>query len=282
MPRWLLYSLVTMLLWGGWGLASKPLATTLGLLPVLVVLGASKQLRSGSNRRRGFWQAFAAGVISSLANVAYYQAMAAGGKVAAVLPLTALYPMVTIILAMLLLGERLNVVQWGGVGASLAALWFFNVSADSAWISPWLAMALIPIGLWGVSGLLQKLATSYASSELVTFAFLLGFLPAAVLIPALRPFTWQLSGTTWLWLFLLGLFFGLGNLTLIIAYGSGGRASIVTPMTSLYSLVTIPLAVALLHERIGGREGMGILLAVLAVIALGRETPAPAVTATSQ
>jgi uncharacterized membrane protein len=292
-----------MLLWGGWGLASKPLATTLspwqvqclstlGLLPVLLVLGASKQLRSGSNRWRGFWQAFAAGVISSLANVAYYQAMAAGGKVAAVLPLTALYPMVTIILAMLLLGEQLNAVQWGGVGASLVALWFFNVNPDSTWTSPWLAMALIPIGLWGISGLLQKLATGHASSELATFAFLLGFIPAAVLIPVFRPSFWQLPGatwlwlflpgTTWLWLFLLGLSFGLGNLTLIIAYGSGGRASIVTPMTSLYSLVTIPLAVLLLHEQIGLREGIGIFLAVLAVIALGRETPAPAGAATTQ
>ena len=129
------------------------------------------------------WQAFAAGVISSVGNVACYQAMAVGGKAAAVLPLTALYPLVTTILAMLLLKERLNAVQWGGVGASLAALGFLNVGADAAWISPWLTVALIPIGLWGISGLLQKLATSHASSELVTFGFLVGFVPAAVLTP---------------------------------------------------------------------------------------------------
>jgi len=285
---WLFYSLITMLLWGGWGFASKPLATTLspwqvqclstlGLLPVLAVLGASRQLRSGSKLRRGFWQAFAAGVISSMGNVACYQAMAIGGKVAAVLPLTALYPLVTIILAMLLLGERLNAVQWGGVAASLVALGFLNVGADAAWISPWLAVALIPIGLWGISGLLQKLATSHASNELATFGFLLGFVPAAALIPVLRPFAWGLSATTWLWLFLLGLFFSLGNLTLIIAYGSGGRASIVTPMTSLYSLVTIPLAMLLLHERITTREGLGVFAAVCAVLALGRETSTVAV-----
>jgi hypothetical protein len=55
LPRWLFYSLVTMLLWGGWGVVSKPLATTLspwqvqclsslGLLPVLIVL-AARQFR---------------------------------------------------------------------------------------------------------------------------------------------------------------------------------------------------------------------------------------------
>jgi len=284
-PRWFLYSLVTMLLWGGWGVVSKPLAmalspwqvqclSTIGLLPVLAMMGTSKRRRSGSNLRRGFGQAFAAGVISSAGNVAYFQALAAGGKAAAVLPLTALYPLVTIILAMALLGERLNAVQWGGIGASLAALCCFNVGAGAEWISPWLAIALVPIGLWGVSGLLQKLATNHASNELATFGFLLGFAPAAVLIPVFRPFLWQLTGATWLWLFLLGLFFGLGNLTLIIAYGTGGRASIVTPMTSLYSLITVPLAVLLLHERITGREGAGIILALLAVVALSRETPA--------
>jgi len=284
MPRWLLCSLVTMLLWGGWGFASKPLATalspwqvqclsTIGLLPVLAILAASKQLRCGSHLRRGFGQAFAAGMISSAGNVAYFQALAVGGKAAAVLPLTALYPLVTIMLAMALLGERLNATQWGGIGASLVALCCFNVGAGSEWISPWLAIALLPIGLWGVSGFLQKLATNHASNELVTFGFLLGFVPAAVLIPVFRPFLWQLTGATWLWLFWLGLFFGLGNLTLIIAYGTGGRAAIVTPMTSLYSLITIPLAVLLLRERITGREGAGIILALLAVVALSRETP---------
>jgi len=302
MPRWFLYSLVTMLLWGGWGVVSKPLSTTLspwqvqslstiGVLPVLIVLAARRfrisdfglriWRRDGfetrpysSNLGRGFWQAFAAGVISSAGNVACYQALATGGKAAAVMPLTSLYPLVTIVLAMALLRERLNTVQWGGIGASFGALYFFSVGKDSGWISPWLIVALVPIALWGISGFLQKLATRRASNELVTFAFLLGFIPVAIVLPALRPFVWDLSGVTWLWLFLLGLFYALGNFTLIIAYGAGGRASVVTPMTSLYSLVTIPLAMLLLHEHVSGREGIGIVLALLAVVALSRETPA--------
>jgi len=293
MPRWFFYSLMTMLLWGGWGVVSKPVSTTLspwqvqclstiGLLPVLIVLALTqfRNLRFECQiwRRSGWalWPAFAGGVISSVGNVACYQALAAGGKAAAVIPLTSLYPVVTIILARRLLKERLNAVQWGGIIASFAALCcFITVGSKhlSPLLSPWLAVALVPIVLWGVSDFLQKLATGHAPSERVTFAFLLGLTPAAVLIPAFGPFAWPGSGVTWLYLFLLGLFYGLGNFMLITAYGSGGRASVVTPMTSLYSLVTIPLAVLILHESISAREGIGIALALLAVVALGRETP---------
>jgi transporter family protein len=296
MPRWFFYSLVTMLLWGGWGVVSKPLSTTLspwqvqclsslGLLPVLVVLAARNcrlsnfrfrvwrrggfetRPYSGLHLRRGLCPAFAGGVISSVGNLACYQALAVGGKAAAVIPLTSLYPLVTILLARRLLHERLNPVQWGGIAASFAALCcFIKIGEGSEWVSPWLAIAMVPIALWGVSDFLQKLATGHASSELVTLAFLLGFVPAGVLLPAFQPFAWPLSGGTWLCLFLLGLFYSFGNFSLITAYGAGGRASVVTPMTSLYSLVTIPLVVLLLHERISSREGIGILLALLAVM----------------
>jgi drug/metabolite transporter (DMT)-like permease len=72
-------------------------------------------------------------------------------------------------------------------------------------------------------------------------------------------------------LVLLGLFLGLGNLTLIIAYSSGGHAAVVTPLASLYAVVTIPLAVIFLGERVAPREWLGIGLALGAVVALGWE-----------
>jgi drug/metabolite transporter (DMT)-like permease len=282
MPRWLLHTLLTMVLWGVWGVVSKPVSTelsawqvqslsTLGLLPVLGWLTARPPLRAGSNRRRGFWLAFGAGVITSVGNVACYHALAVGGRAAAVMPLTSLYPVVTIVLALVFLRERLNAVQGAGIAASLGALWCFNVATDAGWLTPWLVVALAPIGLWGLSALLQKLATRHASAELATLAFLLGFLPVALFTPLFTPFRWGLPGDTWLLLLLLGLAFGLGNLTCILAYGAGGRASVVTPMASLYSLVTLPLAVLLLGERPGPREMLGIGLALAAVVALSWE-----------
>src|SRR4029434_8564734 len=103
----------------------------------------------------------------SLGNVAYYAALASGAKAAAATPLTALYPVVTIGLALAVLCERLYSVQAAGAVLSLAALWLFNVGTDASWLSPWIALSLLPIGLWGVAALLQKVAAGWASSELV-------------------------------------------------------------------------------------------------------------------
>jgi drug/metabolite transporter (DMT)-like permease len=119
------------------------------------------------------------------------------------------------------------------------------------------------------------MASTRVSAEGATFAFLLGFVPAALVIPLFHSVRLSHPPTTWGLLLLVGFLFALGNYTLIFAYSTGGRASIVTPMASLYSLVTLPLAVLLLHERIGRREGLGIALAVLAVAALSRETAPP-------
>lgn len=281
-PPWFLFTVLTLLLWGCWGLVSKPLSnalspwqvqafSSLGLLPVIAVLARAAKPRAGTNSRRGFWLAFGAGLLSSLGNVAYYQALAAGGKAAAVTPLTALYPLVTIGLALLFLRERLNGLQAAGAALSLAAMYCFNGGAGSAWLTPWLAVALIPIALWGVGALLQKLATNGISIELATAAFLLGELPVSLITPLCVSMNWALSARTWGLLFLLGLLFALGNLTLICAYGRGGKAAIVTPLASLYSLVTIPLAVTMLGERVSGSEGIGIALAIVAAVALALE-----------
>src|SRR5882724_897830 len=281
---WLIYTFLTLLLWGGWGLVSKPVSdklsawqvqtiSALGLLPVIGVLAFSKKLRGGARPQHGFWLAFGSGVVGSLGNIAYYRSLGAGGKAAEVTPLTALYPIVTIALAMIILRERLNSVQSAGVLVSLAAMYFFNVGSDSAWLTPWLALALIPIALWGTSALLQKCASLDACSELATIGFLLGALPVSLLTPVWISMNWNLPVSTWALALAVGLLYGLGNLTLMFAYGTGGKASVVTPMAALYSIVTIPLAVVMLGERVTAREGLGIALAIGAAVALSYEKP---------
>jgi uncharacterized membrane protein len=290
MRAWLLWTLLALVCWGVWALLARLIGdalspaqqqtfSTLGLLPVLAALACSKKLTATGNRRRGALFALGAGFLTCLGNIAYYDVLNRGAKAATVVPLTALYPLVTVLLAVVLLKERLNRIQQTGIGLSLAAIYLFNVQQDAGFFSAWLLVALIPIVLWGVSGLLQKLATNHISGELSTLWFLAAFVPVALFLLLSQRLPAGIAPKTWLLVTLLGFAFAFGNFALLAAFASNGKASVIAPLAGLYPLVSIPVAIVALHERIGWREGFGIALALVSVMALACETPAKPVSA---
>lgn len=259
--------------------------STLGILPIMLVIGVSKKLTAPGHRRRGIFYALAGGAISCLGNVVYYDALSRGGKAAMIVPLTALYPLTTILLAMLLLKERLNRIQLAGALVSLVAIYLFNVQREEeSFLSHWLMLALIPIVLWGGSGFLQKLSTNHISAELSTLWFLGAFIPFGVLFLVREPLPAQITAVTWLLVIGQGFFLALGNLAVLAAFASQGKASIVTPLAALYPAVSVPIAIGFLGERVGMREAIGITLALVSVVALSCETRPcdPAQTSTGQ
>jgi transporter family protein len=129
---------------------------------------------------------------------------------------------------------------------------------------------LTPIVLWGVAGLLQKICTLDISGELSTLWFLGAFPLGSALLFA-DPVLELLPLETWALVACLGLFFGLGNLALLMAFASGGKASVIVPLTGLYPVVSVPLAILFLGERPGAREWAGIGLALASVVALSWE-----------
>jgi uncharacterized membrane protein len=285
MPRWLVWCLLALLFFGGWAAAPNPKAlsreysgsevqmfSTVGLLPILAVLCFSKKLRQGTAkaRRKGAAIAFLAGVLAVAGNIAYYQALRRGGSAMTVAPLTALYPLVTVLLALVFLGEKPHPVQIAGIPLALAAIYAFNPPQQGAEWRSIDAFVLLPIGLYGVAGLLQKVSTDHASGELSSLWFQAAFLPAAAVIYFIEGGTGDLPARDWAVLTLVGLCFGLGNVALLASFASGGKASIVTPISGLYSVVAIPLAM-LLGERAGMREATGIALALVAVVMLSWE-----------
>jgi drug/metabolite transporter (DMT)-like permease len=210
-------------------------------------------------------------------NIFYYEALTQE-KAMTVTPLTALYPLVTVALALVFLREKPHALQVCGIAVALAAMFIFglDLKRDSLQgMADWRSIAayvLLPICLWGVAGLLQKLSTNYASSELSSFWFQAAPLPAAVILFARRDVGLSHSPREWFGFLLIGLLLGLGNLALIASFGSGGKASIVTPLSGLYSVVAIPLAM-LFGERAGRREAGVIALALIAVVLLSWERP---------
>jgi transporter family protein len=116
-----------------WGFASKIASEgidantnqvyfTLGLLPLIALLSRSPRLKVASNRNAGIRWAFLTGVLGSTGNIAFFQALVTGGRASIVIPITALYPVVTVVLALLFLHERLGNLQKIGLLLAVVAM----------------------------------------------------------------------------------------------------------------------------------------------------------------
>jgi transporter family protein len=138
LPAWLAYSVLTILLWGAWGLVSKiasegvdantnQIFFTVGLLPLVLIVLRSPRLKSGSGRRVGIAWAFVTGILGGTGNIAFFHALVVGGKASIVVPATALFPIVTVVLATTLLHERLSTQQKLGFGLALGAIYLLSV-----------------------------------------------------------------------------------------------------------------------------------------------------------
>ncbi len=288
MPRWLFWTLLTLLSWGIWAILCREIGdslsqahiqvvSTLGVLPILAVMWFLPDSPPAGDRRLGTWLAFGSGIVSCVGNIPYYGLLSQGAKAATAVPVTALYPVVTILLAQAVLKERINRPQLVGIGLSLAAIYLFNVQSEKGLVSWWLAMAMVPIVLWGVTALMQKLATDHISGRASSIWFLLAFFPVAGMIVLVDPLPRGIPLSIVALSAVVGFALAFGNLTFILAFASGGKASVIAPLAGLYPVVSIPIAIVAYGERLDWREGVGIACALAAVVLLSYQSPpAPA------
>lgn len=135
----------------------------------------------------------------------------------------------------------------------------------------WLGFAILALVLWGITGVTQKLSTNRISSErsFLWFCWAMVALSAAVLLVA-HPH-WGLGRAVVLCSIAGGALNGLGAWTSFRALESGGKASIVISLISLYPLLTVVLAVLLLGERLTWLQTAGAAVAISAAILLSLE-----------
>jgi drug/metabolite transporter (DMT)-like permease len=281
MPRWPLWTAAAVVSWGVWAVLAKVIGdgltggqsavlSSIGMLPVILILAVSKDR---SVQTGGTWAVvcgLAGGAVVGLGNVPYYDLYARGAAAATAVSLTALYPIVTIALAAVFLGERVNWIQAVGLVLALAAIYLFNVSEEGGLVSGWVAYALLPLVMWGVGGFLQKLTTGQLSGQRAALLVLVGFLLANIALAAFVPWPTAVPLRIWGLVAALGFFLAFGNYAVVLAY-STGKASVITPLSGLYPLVSVPIAVLFLGESIAPRTALGIACAVAAVVALSLE-----------
>ena len=291
MSRWLTLSLITIAVFGVWGFVSTVIAKevapltaqvlcTIGLLPVALILGFSQNLRKGTNFGAGIAIATLTGVLGGSGNVALYKALQMGGEGSVVVPFTGMYPLVTVILARVLLKERLNRIQTLGIVLALIAIYLFSpresLGATIGWrsaFSAWMMYGLIALVIFGVACITMKFSTRHISDELSTIFYTVGYILLAIVIIAAGSVEWNISMKNWGLGILVGLSLNGATLTLFGAY-RWGKASIVTPLTALYPLVTVLLAGLILKEHFDTAKVVAIGLALMAGLALSIETQA--------
>ena len=134
-------------------------------------------------------------------------------------------------------------------------------------VAPWLLYSAITIVAWGIVGLLQKLSTNYISAESSLIWLVVGFLLIEPIVyPGMAGFHYSRLNLTWA--LLSGVLNALGAWALFAALKSGGKASIVAPLTALYPLVVILLVPFVLHESITRLQVAGLVCALIAVVLL--------------
>ena len=130
MKNWYLFSLATMVCWGMWGIFGK-LASTQINSRLLILISTSTSflliwivfLIYGfeiEKKGLGIGYAMLAGIAGSIGAIFFYLALR-NGKASVVVPLTALYPLVTVILSFLLLKESISGVNFIGILLALIA-----------------------------------------------------------------------------------------------------------------------------------------------------------------
>ena len=289
MPKWLVYSTVSMLMWAIWSLVSPiasrtlsgsmvQLLSSIGLVPVALLLLFSPRLRKGTDFGKGLLLALVTGILAGTGNIFLYNALANQGPVSLVFPITSMAPLVLVLSAPFLFKEKLRGIQALGVGLALIAILLLNTTPSaSASASPvsvfsrWMLYALLSLLAFGATFLAQKGATYFISDELCTVAYAVGFiLLDFVLLATDRSLTWNVPAQAgWVSLF-IGVLMGLGTLTLFAAYRHG-KASIVTPFSQLFPIITVLVAVPLYHEQIDLLRGIGIAAALAAGVMLSME-----------
>lgn len=139
----------------------------------------------------------------------------------------------------------------------------------------WFVFALLAFVSWGVFGLFAKLTSNAVSPSSAILYDIAGVATVGVILAG---YLWLLAPDFHLDLGWRGAAFGiitgitglLGTVFLLLALRRGGQAAIVVPLTALYPLLTAVLALVILREAIGLRQGLGMVLALVAIWLMAR------------
>lgn len=129
----------------------------------------------------------------------------------------------------------------------------------------WIVPALGAMMFWGLWGFLPKITTTYLNPRSAIVYEVLGAIVLAIAMlislnfqPQVHPIGIGLAMTTGM--------LGFGGAFCFLTAVMTGPVTLVSTISALYPTVSIFLAIAFLHETITLQQGIGIVLAIVAMI----------------
>ena len=131
----------------------------------------------------------------------------------------------------------------------------------------WLWFAILCTFWWGLWGFLSKIGSASANPMQLQVLFTLGMLPVALgmLLQIRGKLERNAGGATYG--ILSGVVTGLGTLGYYAALREQ-NASVVTPLTGLFPVLTIALAFFVLRERLNRVQWGGMVMALASIVVL--------------
>ena len=128
----------------------------------------------------------------------------------------------------------------------------------------WVFPAILAMIAWGIWGFIPKLTTKYISPMSAVIYEVLGGIIVGVFLLFLVGFRPEVQTKGICLALLTGIVGFLGALYYLMAVRHG-KVSVIVTMTALYPIISIGLAWGILHESLSIKEGIGIVLAFIAI-----------------
>lgn len=280
--KWLLYTLITTVLWGVWGAftglpSEKGFPDTLIYVvwaftmipPALLVLH-----RAGwhiKHDRRSIYLGLLVGLLGAGGQMLLFRAVQSGPPYL-IFPIISLSPALTIALSFFLMKERTGKLGVAGIVLALCSLPLFDFTGGKGGesIGLWFVLSLAILAAWGLQAYFIKLANVTMDAESIFFYMMftgLIFVPVALWMTDFsQPINTGFDGPYLA--ALIQVLNAIGALTLVYAFRYG-KALVVSPLVNAGApLLTAIISMAVAVSLPAGTKFIGIGLALIAAVLL--------------
>ena len=283
---WISFVIIHVIFMGVWGAIieipeKNGFPATLGyvvwaltMIPASIVALIINKWKLEYDRRSIFWGCLA-GLLGAVGQLVLFFTL----KIAPaylVFPMLSLTPVVTILMAVLLLKEKTSRMGWIGILVAIVAIFLLSYQPPddrNAGGYRWMLLAAIPLLSWGAQGYVMRFANETMKAESIFFYMMISsvaLIPIALIMTDFsQHINWGFKGP-----YLAGLIQILnafGALCLVYAFRYG-KAIIIAPMTTALSpvltvIISLGIYAAIPHPVIIS----GMVLAIISALLMGVE-----------